>query len=422
MYGSVAVAARHKKGAKKDAPTEEAIFLNLLQADLSHFGRTDAKFFELGDAAIFLWSTLYNQAASAEFRKEVARARLAANAPALTSFEASHADLFNSVFDVDTHAIAPEIVACKDDAELNQIFDYYLFQQSIESSVNRGRFGRFIVYDASVACRPVMGIIGLSSPVYFNGARDAALRWPATGRRESKLWVEDPSGKRRRDRGLLSLSHITVATLVPPYSDNLKLGRLLTSLCFSEEIIGFLEARYERPITALTTTGGWGGSAGQYQRIRLRQTACGWGHLFVPLETREPSLNQTLEYFSERLFCAALQMHRVSSSESSARYKDFARDEEVKLELFVWALRHLNLPRAATYVNRISHYLGAVTDDGIEFLRQGARGKPPGVRTIRISEALEYWRGKNKRVQISRVRQTPLSKCFAPRERGAPVG
>jgi hypothetical protein len=162
MYRSVAVLARHQKGARKNTPTEEAAFLKLLQADLSHFGRTDAKFVELGDAAIFVWSTLYNQAASPEFRKEVARSRLEANASALKSFEASHPKLFERVFSLDSHVIAPEIVPCKGDAELNRIFDYYLFQQSIESKVNRGRFGRFIVYDASVACRPVMGIIGLS--------------------------------------------------------------------------------------------------------------------------------------------------------------------------------------------------------------------------------------------------------------------
>ena len=409
MFRSVAVLARHKKGAKKDAPTEEATFLKLLHADVSRFGRTDATFAETGDFAVFVWSTLYNQAASPEFRKEVARARLAANAPELRSFEASHPELFKRAFNLDTHAIVPEIVPCKVDAELNQIFNYYLFQQSIESRVNRGRYGRFIVYDASVACRPVMGIIGLSSPIYFNGARDAALRWAATGHREGTVWAKNPAAQRRRDRGLLSLSHITVATLVPPYSENLKLGRLLTSLCFSDSVIGFMEASYERPITALTTTGGWGGSAGPYQRIRLRQTASDVGHLFAPLEAREPSLNQTLKYFSDPLFRAALDVHRVSSNEPSARFKDFTSDESIKRELFLWTLHHLNLPRASTYVNRISHYLGAVSEDGIRFLRNGARGKAPDVRTIPIADALNYWRGENKRVRLSKKSQKPLS-------------
>jgi hypothetical protein len=413
MYQSVATLARYQRGAKRHAQTGEATFLKLLHADLSRFGRADARLVDVGEAVIFVWSTLYNQAASPEFRKEVARARLATNAPALKSFEASHPELFEPVFDLDTHAIAPEVVPCKDDVELNLLFDYYMFQQSIESNVNRGRFGRFILYDASVACHPVMGIIGLSSPVYFNGARDVALRWAATGRRHGRRWVKDPAAQARRDRGLLSLSHITVATLVPPYNEDLKLGRLLSSLCFSDEVIGFMETRYKRPIAALTTTGGWGGSAGSYQRIRLRQTASGLAHLFVPLETQEPSLNQTLKYFSEALFCSAFEMHRISNCEPSARYKDFAQDESIKLELFTWALRHLNLPRAATYVNRICHYLGAVTGDGITFLRKGARGKPPEARTIPITAALSYWRSQQDRVLRSRVRQTPLSHSFA---------
>ena len=409
MYGSVAVPARHQKGAKKNSPTEEATFLKLLQADLSRFGRTDAKFLELGDAAIFVWSRLYNEAACPGFRKEVARARLADHAESLKSFEASHPMFFEPVFSLDTHAIAPEILPCQGNTELNRIFDYYLLQQSIESNVNRGRFGRFVIYDASVACRPVMGIIGLSSPVYFNGARDAALRWAATGRRRDNRWFKDSAAQARRDRGLLSLSHITVATLVPPYSQNLKLGRLLSSLCFSDEVIGFMEASYKRPITALTTTGGWGGSAASYQRIRLRQTTSGPSHLFVPLKTQEPSLNRTLKYFSETLFRSALAMHRVSSHESSTRYKNFANDETIKLELFNWALQYLNLPKAAAYVNRISHYLGAVTNDGIRFLMKGARGKPPDVRTITIATALIYWRRENDGQILTGVRQTPLT-------------
>src|SRR5260370_24405882 len=232
MYRSVAVPAQYKRGSKKDKPTEEAKFLKLLQSDLAHFGRTDAQYVQLADTAIFVWSTLYNQAASLDFRKGIAKARLVANASVLQSFEAAHPELFSPVFDLDTHAIAPEIVPCKNDLALNRIFDYYLFRQSIESSVNRARFGRFLVYDGAVACRPVMGIIGLSSAVYFNGARDTALGWTATGRRENKRWVKEPTAQERRDRGLLSLSHITVAPLVPPYSEDLKLGRLLSSQCF----------------------------------------------------------------------------------------------------------------------------------------------------------------------------------------------
>jgi hypothetical protein len=410
MYQSVAVPATYKRGGRKGTPTVQAEFLKLLHKDLIRFGRTDAQFVESGDAAIFLWSTLYNQPASPQFRQEVARVRLAANAEALKSFETAHPQLFRPVFDLDTHAIVPEIVACDDDAELNRIFDYYLFQQSIESSVNRGRFGRFLIYDRAVACRPVMGIIGLSSPVYFNGARDAALAWPATGRREGKQWFKDPRAQKRRDRGLLSLAHITAAALVPPYSDNLKLGRLLSSLCFSDDVVGFMEARYERPITALTTTGGWGGSAGSYQRIRLRRTDSeSLGHLFVSLEGQTPSLNQTLAYFSEPLFRAALGIHLGESSERSSRYKEFARDKSVRDDLFIWTLGYLGLPRAATYVNRISHYLGAVSEDGIRYLRKGARGAAPAERTIPIARVLSYWRGENGRVRLTQVRQTPLS-------------
>lgn len=410
MYRSVAVEARHKKGAKRNAPTEESLFLKALSADLSRFGRADTVFAEVGNLAIFAWSTLYNQAASPEFRKEVAKCRLAANASTLKEFEASHAQLFRRTFTVDTHKINPEILPCGDDAELNAIFEYYLFQQSIESSVNRGRYGRFIVYDTSVAAKPIIGIIGLSSPLYFNGARDAVLGWMPPGHREGHDWIKDQGAQEIRDHGLLSLSHITVATLVPPYNDrNLKLGRLLTTLCFSDAVVGFMENTYKRPIAALTTTGGWGGSAGPYQRIRLRQSPSGMTHLFFPVPTKEPSLNRSIRYFSSSVFRAALDVHRVSSPESSNQYKDFAQDESVRRRLFGWILHHLSLPRSAAYVNRVSHYVGAVSDAGIEYLRKGAKGRPPTLRTIPVETALRYWRDHNGRARLVKVRPTPLS-------------
>jgi len=254
-----------------------------------------------------------------------------------------------------------------------------------------------------------MAVIGLSSPVYFNGARDRLLGWGPVGTWENGDWILDAENKAVRDHGLLCLSHITIATAVPPY-DQFRIAKLISALCFSKDVISFLEKKYGRPIAGLTTTGGWGTNASPYQRIGLGVHDGGkTRELFKEIKPAAPSLNCSWDLFSDELFERAYDMHRMRSYDSSEPLKNFTEDENIRRELLSWALLHIGLPKKAVYVNQIGHFLGTRTDKAIEFLADVRKAHPPEMRTIPIEDALRWWRAKAERAVLRDVEPEKLS-------------
>ena len=293
-HKSIVVSATLKKDG---STTPEFSFLRSFHRDLRAFGRDDISLVIVGNQAFFSWSALCNRTASIALRTAVSKSRLEQNRQFLEKFEQDFSGVFRTEFDIDTDRFEPEIVECSDDPDQLALFRYFAHHQSMASKVARGRFARFCIYDSSVEARPLAGIIGLSSPVYFNGARDGHVGWGPIRNKVGDEWVPDVEAKTRRDKGLLHVSHITISTPIPPY-DKLKTGKLISTLCFSPEVIGYIEKKYGFPIAALTTTGGWGVNAAPYQRIRLGCNQDGdTRHLFQAVEPKHPSLNTTLDFF-----------------------------------------------------------------------------------------------------------------------------
>lgn len=406
---SVAILTHRKTKTRDDVEEPEFVFLRSLHRDLQSFGRDDVSLIVAGTQAVFSWSALYNKPASRALRLAVGRSRLQQDKDRLRSYEDAHTENFSTPFDVDTDKIEPAIVDCGDDPDRIGIFEYHAHHQSMTSKVARGRFARFLVYDNGAATRPLMGIIGLSSPVYFNGARDGHLGWGPVGRRVNGVWEKDPVEKRRRDSGLLNISHVTIATAVHPY-DELKAGKLLSTLCFSEEVIGTLEDKYGEPIAGLSTTGGWGINAAPYQRIKLGRRADGSTRdLFEKVEPKAPSLNTSFKYFSDETLLAALNLHKARSEDSSAEMANHAEDISIRSALLRWALTTLGIPRRAVYVNEIGHFFGTCTDASIEFLSDTKVVPVPNDRAINIADAMTYWRARTNRSELKSVVPSRLS-------------
>lgn len=404
---SIEIIEKLKKGRTREAP--EFQFLSTLQRDLQSFGRNDVCLLRAGGVLSFLWSPKYNRSASDQLRDAVARARLVEYRADLEEYELSDHDRFSRAFSIDTEEIKPTFVECGDDQQLISLFEYYTRTQSIPSNVARGRFARFLVFDDGVTGRPLMAIIGLSSPIYFNGARDRLLGWGPVGRRQEGNWVSDPPAKAIRDTGLLCISHITIAAAVPPY-DQLRIAKLISALCFSPEVIGFVERKYGQPIAGLTTTGGWGTNAAPYQRIGLGLHDDGQAReLFKEMKPSSPSLNRSWEFFSDELLEQAHEIHRIRSEDSSEPLKAFREDETVRKELLAWALAHVGLPKKAVYVNQIGHFVGTRTDQAIRYLGNVQTGTVPDTRTIPVEEALSWWRTKTDRTVLRDVRPEKLS-------------
>lgn len=386
----------------------EGQFLETAQRDLRAFGRDDVSFIRIGDTCVFMWSPKYDRPAGRKIREIAARTRLIDNKEALVEYEDAHPNHFDKQFLIDTESVQPLIVECDGDDELGALFDYYLTTQSIASVVKRGRFGRFLVYDEGAAGRPIMAIIGLSSPSYFNGARDSLLGWSPVGSHVEGEWILDHEAKEKRDEGLLCLSHITAAAAVPPY-DRLPIAKLVSALCFSPTVIGHMEETFGRPIAGLTTTGGWGINAAPYQRIHLGLKA---DHrrreLFQAVRPKFPSLNCTFQYFSDELFEHAFELHRVRSEEPSKALRSFVDCVETRHYLMQWALRYLRIPKKAFYVNRIGHYVGTRNDAAISFLKDVRNNEAPAERMIPVGDSLEWWRSRIER-QVATVRAERLS-------------
>jgi hypothetical protein len=212
------------------AGTAAATFLKALQEELYHFGRSDVALINTAEASIFYWKARCTTAASRTAREKAWTARLNSQRERLVALERRlDPDLF-SAFTLDNRSIVPRIHPCskEDDSEL---FDYFSFSQSIGARVASARFGRFLVYDSAVVPPRLMGLIGLTSPVYFNGARDAHLRWRPIFAYNSGRRILDRRAKTIKDDGLKSIFNISVCTLVAPYS-RLRAGRLISSPVF----------------------------------------------------------------------------------------------------------------------------------------------------------------------------------------------
>lgn len=412
-YKSIVVSTVSKK---RDSETPEFSFLRCLHRDLRAFGRDDVSMVVLGDQAFLSWSTLYNRPAAASLRTAVARSRLIENQELLRDYEAKHSGIFANSYTVDSDAIDPEIVECSEDTDQLEHFNYYCYHQSMAAKVKRGRFAQFCVYDRSINGRPLMAIIGLSSAVYFNGARDAHIGWGPIRSKIDGEWVNDADEKEKRDLGLLHLSHVTISTPVPPY-DRLKIGKLLSAICFNPAVIGCLEEKYEKPIVGLSTTGGWGVNAAPYQRIKLGSKKEERGgkvvverrDLFEAVSPKYPSLNTTFEYFSDETLDAALELHKVRSPEPSDTVSQWRSNSSAREMLLKWSLKLLQIPRKAVYVNEVGHFFGTVTDDAKTFLADVRAASPPSSRTIPTEEALAYWREKSERMVLRNVQASRLS-------------
>lgn len=302
-------------------------------------------------------------------------------------------------------------MVCEKHSPEEGLFDYVAFGQSVAAEVDKMRSGKFLVYDVSQQPHRLMGIIGLKSPVYFNGARDAHLGWPPLFRNDAGRRTKNEHSFLLRNRALKSIYNIGVCMLASPYS-SLRAGRLLSSLCFSPPVIDHLESRYGDPVLGLTTTGGWGGSAGQYERIRLGTPTLQNGqrpHLYARIHGVRPSMNFPHHLFSDPVFETAFATIKASA-ESARPFAAHHTEPNVRLEMLRVACRLVGLPRVALATNVIAHYFGAVSGACHKSLRSLSNlRQPPAVRTIPIRDALTEWRSKSPSQILRRATALRLS-------------
>ncbi|ALL13187.1 hypothetical protein AQ619_07365 [Caulobacter henricii] len=345
---------------------------------------------------VFAWSPNISSRGSVELRNAAMAHRLRGQAATLTTMEGLLPPGYFDPFDLDLARIDPEVVICADKQD-ERVFDYLVWGQSIPADIKNFRNTKVLVFDNGQATRRVMGAILLKSPMYFDGARDAHLSWP-----ELFTMVGDQRQKNQaaidlRNEALKSIYNVGVCMTAAPYGVH-GMGKLIASLCFAPAIVDHLEAKFGQPVLGMTTTGGWGGNAAQYDRLNVAERA-GGGHrpLFARTHGARPSLNFPVHLFSDAVMQAAMQVIRENNTVRVRDFADFATDPKVAARAFRQACKLVGVPIRSTAANCVAHYFGSVSDACTDALRTLAGiHTPPSVRSIPVATAVAEWRSRFK--------------------------
>jgi hypothetical protein len=368
-----------------------AAFLNTLHRDLVRFGRDDPLLINIDDATAFVWDPDFTSPASATLREEALNMRLEGMRATLAAQEALFPCNYFDPFATDFANLAIDVVPCVD-APSRAMFDYISCGQSVAADTKTMRVGRFLIYDRTPLPHRIMGAIALKSPKYFDGARDRHLGWPALSEMVNGERIKSVAAIELRNAALKSIFNIAVCMAVPPY-DRHGVGKLVAALALSHPVIGHMEAKYSNCVLGVTTTGIWGGSAGQYERIRLGRDMVGdqRAKLYERTHTVRRSLNYVPAHFSKATYENAFDMIRRSHVRIQP-FHGYDADPAIRQRLLNAALRHLRIPRRAIAANVISHYFGSVSLACREALASvAALDDPPTERSLAISEIYAEW-------------------------------
>lgn len=178
-------------------------------------------------------------------------------------------DYFADGEDIVPEEIEPELVVV-DSRRESDIFRYAKYQWSLPIQQGWGRGVRYLVKDKSNDC--VIGIFGLTDPVFNLSSRDEWIGWTT---------------KEREDR-LKQVMDAYALGAVPPYNDLLG-GKLVASLACSNEVREHIKEKYsgresliseeihEGDVVLLTTTSAWGKSS-MLSRLQYRDRLL-WEHI-----------------------------------------------------------------------------------------------------------------------------------------------
>jgi hypothetical protein len=343
---------------------------------------------------VFAWTPEIKSKGSSELRNAAMVHQLRGKAATLTAKESLLPPGYFDPFDLDLTRIDPDVVVCTNEQH-ERLFDYLVSGQSIPADIKNFRNTKVLVFDNGQATRRVMGAILLKSPMYFDGARDAHLGWPELFTTVEGVRHKSQDAIDLRNKALKSIYNVGVCMTAPPYGVH-GMSKLIASLCFAPPIVDHLESKFGQPVLGMTTTGGWGGNAAQYDRLYVAERATGVRRaLFARTHGARPSLNFPVHLFSDGVMQAAMQVIRADSSVRVRDFADVATDPKAATRAFRQACKLVGIPIRATATNCIAHYFGSVSDACTDALRTAAGiDTPPATRSIPVATAVTEWRSR----------------------------
>jgi hypothetical protein len=193
-----------------------------------------------------------------------------------------HQRVFANGEEVEPGRISPRLIPVVRESRESEIFRLAACTWSVPVSQGYGRRMRFLVWDDSND--RLIGIIGLTDPVFNLKARDTWIGWDASHRKKRLVCVMDAF----------------VLGAVPPYN-MLLCGKMLAALLTSSEIREHFKTKYsktrgiisqekKKAVLAMVTVTSALGRSSVYNRVKIADIrylhsvgyTTGWGHFHLP--------------------------------------------------------------------------------------------------------------------------------------------
>jgi hypothetical protein len=251
-------------------------------------------------------------------------------------------------------------VECVETAEQKDLWKYFRYHtSSIKTHQNIGRNLKFLVRE--VATKKYIGIFSLGSDLYAYGARDAYIGWTNEARLERLNYVVN----------------IWACVALQPMGFNYNVGKLITSLCFTKEVLETFAEKYQQLPAAIATFGAYG-IAAQYERLPyLKRVGETKGY-------NSNAITDTLYERACRLYCEVFGTSQVTMRGS--------RMYNLKA-----ICRWLSIPDSLIQENGVKRavYVGFTSPNAQEFLKSGTHAgslEIPAERTV--ASVVEWWKNR----------------------------
>ena len=303
--------------------------------------------------------------------------------------------------DVQLQGIDPRLVLVEPNSKEALIFKAATLYWSVPVSEGFGRRMRFLVRDESN--QRIIGIIGLTDPVFNMGPRDKWIGWSSDMRKEKLVHVMDAF----------------VLGALPPYNQLLG-GKLVALLACSREIVRYFRRKYgdyrgvisrrkkNARLVLVTTTSALGRSS-IYNRLRIPGSVQfltdveservpiwhtkGYGHFHIPEEA-----------FKAMLDTLARREHPY------AKGNRFGNGPSWKIRVIRQAARELGLDKdLIVHGVRRQVYLVPLAENTRSFLL--GRSASPRYLTLSAREITEFWR---ERWGVPRSKRCPDWRQWQP--------
>lgn len=345
---------------------------------LEHLHRQGFQFLDGGLAA----PHVDDKSALRSLHREAVRAKVAHALPSLARYENRFVARLADGASVVPERIRPRLVEVTSPrSEDGLLWRWATLHWSIPVSSGYGRRLRFLVVDDGHDGR-LMGLVGLTDPVFAMRARDGAIGWDAQQRRD----------------GLIHLMDAFVLGAVPPYRGILA-GKLMALLATSNDVRSVFEQKYRTAtsrisgvsrhaqLAAVTTSSALGRSS-VYNRLRrqdgsLSMRPVGYSSGTGDFHFTGGIYERLVEVAAAALDGKATQRHQQWGGTSFRNRREVVQRALLELGLDGRRLRAHGVQRQL--------FLGATAENSEEFLR-GEAGTLGGRAGNTVDELAEWWK------------------------------